>query len=513
MPWYKAGTVSCTQNSNAVIGAGTAFIANARVGDAFRGPDGGWYEVTNIASDTAMSISPNYQGATNAAGIYALAPMQGYVKDSADALRALVNQFGSQLAALADTDGLSEGATNKYFTDARVRAAVLAGLDITSGAPIAATDTLLAAFGKLQAQVTARLPTAGGKMAGAINDATPVALVSAATVDIGAAVSNVVTISGTTAITGLGTIAAGARRTVRFLAALVLTHNATSLILPASANITTAANDTAEFLSLGSGNWFCIRFTPFSGLVVSPSVKNLFLNPIGAINQRGYVSGTATTAASQFAVDRMKVVVSGQSLGLAPSGIGFVMTAPMGGVEQVIEGSTVEGGIYTLSWTGTATATVNGSPISNKGQTSSLPAGVNVIIRFTGGTYTAVQLEFGLVASPLEKRPNQLELFMCQRYARQHELNAFGYVQAGIGPNDLSFPLAPPMRAAPTLTIVSPITIFDGGTGGNTIVGVIANQSSATCVRFRPSTSGPGFTTASLPLITYGGSILVSADI
>jgi hypothetical protein len=103
MPWYKSGTVSVTQNSNAVIGTGTAFISNARVGDAFRGPDGGWYEVTNIASDTAMSISPNYQGATNAAGIYALAPMQGYVKDSADALRAFVNLYGSKLAALGTT--------------------------------------------------------------------------------------------------------------------------------------------------------------------------------------------------------------------------------------------------------------------------------------------------------------------------------------------------------------------------------------------------------------------------
>ncbi|PYD94041.1 peptidase S74 [Pseudomonas syringae pv. pisi] len=103
MPWYKAGTVSVTQNSNAVIGSGTAFIANSRVGDGFRGPDGGWYEVTNIASDTAMSIAPNYQGASNSAGGYALAPLQGYVKESADALRALVNKFGTQLAALGTT--------------------------------------------------------------------------------------------------------------------------------------------------------------------------------------------------------------------------------------------------------------------------------------------------------------------------------------------------------------------------------------------------------------------------
>jgi hypothetical protein len=103
MPWYRAGTVSVVQNSNAVTGSGTSFIANSRVGDAFLGPDGRWYEVTNIASDTAMSISPNYQGPTNNAGAYALAPLQGYVKASADALRALVNTYGAQLAALGTT--------------------------------------------------------------------------------------------------------------------------------------------------------------------------------------------------------------------------------------------------------------------------------------------------------------------------------------------------------------------------------------------------------------------------
>ncbi|MHA6138525.1 phage tail protein [Pseudomonas mohnii] len=276
MPWYKSGTVSVVQNSNAVIGTGTAFIANGRVGDAFRGPDGGWYEITNIASDTAMSISPNYQGVTNSAGVYALAPMQGYVKDSADALRALVNQFGGVLAVLGTdptlagvrdalnlttTDGLSEGTTNLYFTAARVIAAALTGLVSTDNTPVVATDSIVVAAGKLQAQVAAALPKAGGTLTGPINDAPTQTIASAATVDIGAANSNVIAISGTTTITGLGTIAAGARRTVRFLGSLILAHNAASLILQGSANITTAANDTAEFLSLGAGNWFCLRYS------------------------------------------------------------------------------------------------------------------------------------------------------------------------------------------------------------------------------------------------------------
>lgn len=102
MTWYKTGTVAVTPGSNAVIGTGTSFIANSRVGDAFRGPDGGWYEVTNIASNTSLSIAPDYQGASVAAGAYSLAPMQGYVKDSADALREATKTIAGGVADMQE---------------------------------------------------------------------------------------------------------------------------------------------------------------------------------------------------------------------------------------------------------------------------------------------------------------------------------------------------------------------------------------------------------------------------
>jgi len=121
MPWLRSGTVSCTQNSTTVTGTNAGFAANARVGDAFLGPDGRWYEVANVASDTVLSILPAYQGATVSAGAYALAPMQGYVKDSADALRTLVNKFGSlanapSITALAALVGAADKIA--YFTAA-----------------------------------------------------------------------------------------------------------------------------------------------------------------------------------------------------------------------------------------------------------------------------------------------------------------------------------------------------------------------------------------------------------
>jgi hypothetical protein len=61
-------------------------------------------------------------------------------------------------------------------------------------------------------------------------------------------------ITGTTTITDidLGTDKAGRRAWLKFAGILTLTHNATTLILPTGANITTAAGDTAEVISEGS---------------------------------------------------------------------------------------------------------------------------------------------------------------------------------------------------------------------------------------------------------------------
>ena len=45
------------------------------------------------------------------------------------------------------TDGLAEGSTNLYFTEARVRASVLTGIDLTTNGTVAATDSVLVALG------------------------------------------------------------------------------------------------------------------------------------------------------------------------------------------------------------------------------------------------------------------------------------------------------------------------------------------------------------------------------
>jgi hypothetical protein len=85
-------------------------------------------------------------------------------------------------------------------------------------------------------------------------------LASATTTDLGSVPGRYVSVTGTTTITGLGTIKAGTIKYVKFTGVLTLTHNATSLILPGGASIGTAAGDTAVFVSEGSGNWRCVSF-------------------------------------------------------------------------------------------------------------------------------------------------------------------------------------------------------------------------------------------------------------
>jgi hypothetical protein len=103
MSWYRTGTVTVTNGSTTVTGSGTAWVANSRVGDAFVGPDGLTYEITNIASDSALSIYPSYKSNSQSGQGYSIIPVQGYTKKLADQASELINDYDDALNTL-ETD-------------------------------------------------------------------------------------------------------------------------------------------------------------------------------------------------------------------------------------------------------------------------------------------------------------------------------------------------------------------------------------------------------------------------
>lgn len=163
MPWYRVGTVAITAGQTTVTGTGTNFPANSRVGDAFQGPDGRWYEVTNIASATVISILPAYLGATVAAGTYGLAPMQGYVKESADRLRQLVDQFGATLAGLGSVSTENVVPVAKGGTGGTTPALARAGLQLGSAAVAAIVGQVSQAGGVPTGAIFERGSNANGE--------------------------------------------------------------------------------------------------------------------------------------------------------------------------------------------------------------------------------------------------------------------------------------------------------------------------------------------------------------
>lgn len=186
--------------------------------------------------------------------------------------------------------------------------------------------------------------------------------------------------------------------------------------------------------------------TAFSGMV------NLFANSAFLVNQRGYVSGTPTVGANQYTLDRIKVIVSGESLVFTGSTtFGNKITAPAGGAEQVIEGNFITGGDYACTWVGTGTVTVDGF-LKTKGETFTLTGGTNCFIRM-----------FGEIEQFMLTRPDMIgryeydyssDILYCQRYARGNPPGV-GFSISTTAVNAIAVPFSPAMRATPTATLVN----------------------------------------------------------
>lgn len=144
---------------------------------------------------------------------------------------------------------------------AAVRTAVLTGLSVTDSSAVAATDSLLAGIGKLQAQSSAlstaigsALTVAGGKLTGVLDQPNPVTIASATSVDIGSAGATTIFITGSTWIGSLGNTIRGAKRTLIFTETASLAYS-TAIDIPGAQNFTAQPGDVVEVTGTVLGTW------------------------------------------------------------------------------------------------------------------------------------------------------------------------------------------------------------------------------------------------------------------
>jgi hypothetical protein len=273
-------------------GSGTSSVVNTFVIDTVADPDEVNANFTDVADQLTNSLPRDGQAGMNAPlplqNGSASAPALTFTSDADTGIyRASANKMGVALGGVAlpfDAGVLYAAKAGNYTAietdnNAVHRYTATATVTLTAAATLAANwhytviadgaDVTIDPNGAETIDGAAQLIVPNGSAASFIcsgsaffTEKTIVPLqpfgtvASAGTTDIGAVTSQNVTVTGTTTITAFGTVAAGTFRRLVFSGILTLTHNATSLILPNNgSNITTAAGDSLEAVSLGSGNW------------------------------------------------------------------------------------------------------------------------------------------------------------------------------------------------------------------------------------------------------------------
>lgn len=121
---------------------------------------------------------------------------------------------------------------------------------------------------------------------------------------------------------------------------------------------------------------------------------NVLINAGFRVNQRNYATGTATTAADEYTLDRWRVLILGESITFPALGLDNTITAPAGGMGQKVEDLNIDGGEYVISWEGTATCKIDGVARVS-GESFAVSAGTQVDVVFYGGTVNRPKLERG----------------------------------------------------------------------------------------------------------------------
>ena len=243
-----------------------------------------------------------------------------------------------------------------------------------TGGELAATDVAQALYdGTVLHLVTSNL---GGQLT---------TLASGTTTDLGTVPSHNVSVTGTAAITAFGS-SANANYPIYdliFTGAATLTYNASSLILPTSANIVTAAGDTAVAAYSGSGNWVIRSYSRASGQPITTNNYQVFTTS-GTWTKPSPVTAASTTAVQCWGAGGADSALSndGQGGGGGYQSFTFLTSALSATVTVTIPGATASGaggnatfGSYLTAYGGGAGSTGNPGGGGGGGGTLSVGGG------------------------------------------------------------------------------------------------------------------------------------------
>jgi len=219
-----------------------------------------------------------------------------------------------------------------------------------------------------------------------------------------------------------------------------------------------------------------------------------------SVNQRTYVSGAALAAAA-FGHDRWKGGAGGCTYTFAaPAGPANTITITAGTLQQVIEGASIAGGSYMLSWTGSAQGRVGaGAYAASPVAVTGIVAGANTTLEFNAGTLGRVKFEVGTVVTPWVARTVADELGACQRYYQTGPWLINTYASAAGGGWQVMSAMPVQMRALPAVSLVGAPTY--------------TNSSGAALAGWGPANFAVTVTGTAIGVVFAFGTFAATADI